>query len=346
MELKFMLQSGEIQPESWKKKLEETFDSNKYHRCLAAVESLSCNEPKNCRVISNSGLELPWKKPATKLAVDMMKADIGLVKEGLIQTHEKKKRDKQKKEQLVSNEEGLDIDEILEKYRKLDEKMLDEKEWRFAAYNVPLEVHIEVIRNCFEMQMWPEFEDLLDSALIRLKFRRYEVPYLATIDVLMSAEKDANSQQLIKLPQDLNAANLKIELKKLRQKAQNLADDEEAKDAKGGAPVDPKKAPPPAAKDAKKPPAGKGGADAKPGELRPIKPDPEDEHSSLKASRAELALIQHIFVNLLIQRSKSPKSAIVGIDVVMADENTGPEIPDFHFAVAVPIRQHDGVYEK
>jgi hypothetical protein len=30
----------------------------------------------------------------------------------------------------------------------------------------------------------------------------------------------------------------------------------------------------------------------------------------------------------------------------MADENTGPEIPDFHFAVAVPIRQHDGVYEK
>ena len=32
--------------------------------------------------------------------------------------------------------------------------------------------------------------------------------------------------------------------------------------------------------------------------------------------------------------------------MVLADENTGPDIPDFHYAVAVPIRQHDGVYEK
>ena len=49
--------------------------------------------------------------------------------------------------------------------------------------------------------MWPEFEDLLDSALIRLKFRRYEVPYLATVDILMSAEKDANiPNSFVKLP--------------------------------------------------------------------------------------------------------------------------------------------------
>ena len=201
MELKFMLQSGEIQPDNWKKKIEETFDSNKYHWALAVVESLSCNEPKNCRVISNSGIDLPWKKIATKLSVDMMKADINLVKEGLIQTHEKKKRDKEKKEKLVSHEENLDVDEILEKYRKMDEAMIDEKEWRFAAYNVPLEIHIELIRSCFELQMWPEFEDLLDSALIRLKFRRYEVPYVATIDILMSAEKDANiPNSFVKLP--------------------------------------------------------------------------------------------------------------------------------------------------
>jgi hypothetical protein len=33
---------------------------------------------------------------------------------------------------------------------------------------------------------------LLDSALVRLKFRRYEVPYLATVDVLMSTNKYAN----------------------------------------------------------------------------------------------------------------------------------------------------------
>jgi hypothetical protein len=32
----------------------------------------------------------------------------------------------------------------------------------------------------------------MDPALIRLKFRRYETPYLATVDVMMSANKIAN----------------------------------------------------------------------------------------------------------------------------------------------------------
>lgn len=36
----------------------------------------------------------------------------------------------------------------------------------------------------------------------------------------------------------------------------------------------------------------------------------------------------------------------MGIDVVMADENIGPNLNDNHYAVAVPIRQHTGVYEK
>lgn len=47
-----------------------------------------------------------------------------------------------------------------------------------------------------------------------------------------------------------------------------------------------------------------------------------------------------------MQRTKNPQNAIVGIDVVLADENLGPDLPDNHFAVAVPIRQHPGAYEK
>lgn len=31
---------------------------------------------------------------------------------------------------------------------------------------------------------------------------------------------------------------------------------------------------------------------------------------------------------------------------MLADENLGPELPDNHFAVAIPIRQHPGSYEK
>ena len=49
---------------------------------------------------------------------------------------------------------------------------------------------------------------------------------------------------------------------------------------------------------------------------------------------------------MLLQRTKNPQNAIVGIDVILADENLGPDLPDNHFAVAVPIRQHAGAYEK
>ena len=34
------------------------------------------------------------------------------------------------------------------------------------------------------------------------------------------------------------------------------------------------------------------------------------------------------------------------MDIVLADENHGPDLPENIYAVAVPIRQHTGVYEK
>ena len=160
---------------------------------------------------------LPTKTTALKLAVDLVKADIELVKQALVQVHEKKKRDRVKKEQLVNKEADVNVDELLEKYKALDNEMIKEKDWKFASYNVPIEVHVELLKLCFECKLWQEFDLLLDSALIRLKFRRYEVPYLATIDVLMSASKTPNIPNgFEKIPKDLNAANLRIELKKLR----------------------------------------------------------------------------------------------------------------------------------
>lgn len=96
--------------------------------------------------------------------------------------------------------------------------MIKEKDWKFASYNCPIEIHIELIKFAYECKLWPEFEAMLDIALVRLKFRRYEVPYLATCDILMSTNKAANIPNgFEKFPKDLNAANLRIELKKLRQ---------------------------------------------------------------------------------------------------------------------------------
>jgi hypothetical protein len=132
----------------------------------------------------------------------------------------KKKRDREKKDFLMNKEGDTNVDELLEKYKALDGEMIKEKDWKFASYNVPIEIHVEILKLCFECKMWAEFDLLLDSALVRLKFRRYEVPYLATVDVLMSANKLANIPNgFEKLPKDLNAANLRVELKKLRAQA-------------------------------------------------------------------------------------------------------------------------------
>ena len=70
--------------------------------------------------------------------------------------------------------------------------MIKEKEWKFASYNCPVEVQIELLKLCYEAKLWFEFDELLDPALVRLKFRRYETPYLATIDVQMSSSKVSN----------------------------------------------------------------------------------------------------------------------------------------------------------
>ena len=136
--------------------------------------------------------------------------------------------------------------------------MIAEKDWKFSAVSCPIEIHVELVKLCYECEQWPEFEALLDPALVRLKFRRYEVPYLATIDVLMSSNKTANIPNgFEKLPRDLNQANLRIELKRLRATAKKSSDDKGGKDAgKEEAKKEEKKAPP-----AK----GKGGKDDKKG---------------------------------------------------------------------------------
>lgn len=146
----------------------------------------------------------------------------------------------------------------------MDAEMIKEKDWKFASYNVPVEVHIEMLKLCLEAKMWTEFDELLDPALVRLKFRRYEVPYLATIDVQMSSTKISNIPNgFERLPQDLNISNLRTELKKLRATAKMNNSGEEPEDDKPKKDA-PKKAPTPKVEETKKPdPKAKGGAAAK-----------------------------------------------------------------------------------
>ena len=124
----------------------------------------------------------------------------------------------------------------------------------------------------------------------------------------MSTQKISNIPNgFERLPKDLNAANLRIELKKLRASAkEGLADEDgtgaaadgkppstavskAAEEKKGG------KADPKAKADPKKP-GGKGAAAAQEEE----KKDEDLEDDNIIASKKELDLIQHIYVNMLL----------------------------------------------
>ena len=110
-----------------------------------------------------------------------------------------------------------EVDEMLTTHKKINDQMIKDKQWMKSSYNAPLEIHIQLIIFAYEWTQKDTFESLLMSALIRIKFRRYEVSFVSTIDILMSVSKDVNIRNsLQKLLKDLNAANLRIEVSKLR----------------------------------------------------------------------------------------------------------------------------------
>lgn len=247
--------------------------------------------------------------------------DIEIVKESLIQIHELKKTKLESEQQLL-DDPNIDVEDLLQRQHELEERMIKEKDWKFASYNVPLEIHIQFIIFWYEVKNWELFNILLRSALIRLKFRRYEIPYLSTVDVLMSTLKDADvPESFEKLEIDMNAANLRIELKKIRKRQQDQVNEFKNKLALSK-------------------------TKSKNLEIQDPAKEESFEINENLATDEELGEIRHVFVNILLQRSKNPKNAIIDLDVIMVNENDDSQIPDGYYAVAVPIRQHEGVYEK
>lgn len=83
-ELKYELQSGSLAPEAWRKKLEETFVNNKYHRSLAIVECLQTNEPFSTSVAGRESKMYTIRNEALKHVVELVKPDVELVKQALV----------------------------------------------------------------------------------------------------------------------------------------------------------------------------------------------------------------------------------------------------------------------
>lgn len=75
-ELKYQLQSGGLNAETWKKRVQEVFSMNKYHRSLCIVECLSMNDVSNAHLIDRTALNYDLKVACLKTSLDMMMPDI------------------------------------------------------------------------------------------------------------------------------------------------------------------------------------------------------------------------------------------------------------------------------
>ena len=85
-----------------------------------------------------------WKKEVLVYGIELIIKDIEVVKEALIQKDELK-RAKKEKEQLLLNDPDVNVEDLIQRHREMQEQMIKENDWKRASNNVPLELHIQLI---------------------------------------------------------------------------------------------------------------------------------------------------------------------------------------------------------
>ncbi len=59
----------------------------------------------------------------------------------------------------------------MEQYKDADDKVIKKSVWKNAIRNVPIDLHIELLKACFDCKLWKEFLELIEPLLIRIKYR-------------------------------------------------------------------------------------------------------------------------------------------------------------------------------
>jgi hypothetical protein len=323
LEMKYGLLNNAIPLDQWKKRLDEAPD--KLSKIKLAMETLKVNKGGQGRVIQQLGYKSNYKSLISSYIYDLMANELKVVCQALEEQAAKRKRDHHLLE--VTRQAAIalpEVDEygervatgesreaVLAKNREEDAKMIKEAVWRPASESVPLELHLELAKHCYDCKVWDNFYNLSQWAEIRIKHRRLETPFISDVDVIYSSIPDSKIPRgFEKIDVDLNIANFKIELAKL-------------------APIVPS-----AREEEKKPQAGAKGAVKKPPAKEVRKESEEPEY--------DLSSIDHSFVYLVVRRTSEEREAIKSIDLVMGDVVRGPHLKENQKAVALPIKLHSG----
>ena len=340
-EFKYGILSGALNLDSWKKKLEETFnvqnnDPNKtnqnevLNRNVCAINTMS-NLSYYHSIVNHDGLKFDWKSNLVQYVYNLLKPDIENIKKGILERIDRKKRDIELDNKIKQNEKNYE-DILNEAINANNEKNITN--FRQSSLNVPIEIHIELLKECYDCKLFTEFIELNDSLSIRIKYREVEMPYVSEIDIQMSSIQYANiPTKYEKIPLDLNVNDYKRQIKNLREEGKYMKRGEEEKnDDKGDKN---KKNQPPAKKDPKK--DAKGGKKGEKTYTDDAVPNPYEKIDNM----------EHNFVYLLLKRSHNPNNAIVNLRVVMSnDVKIKKELNYNERAIAIPIKTYkDNLYE-
>ena len=361
-EFKYGIISGNLNFESWKKKLEETYDVNMsdkndknaenkekdknkiaeniLNRNICAINSISNLSFYNS-IVNHEGIKYDWKNNMINyIYTTLFKPDIDNIKNGIIEFIDKKKRDLELSSKITQNEKNYD--EILnEAINTNTEKEV--RNYEHSSKVVPLELHVELLKACYDNKLFKEFMELIDSINTRIKYRHVEHPYISDVDIQMSSIQYANIPNgYEKIPLDLNINNYKREIKKLREAGKYISNmDKESSQlaslvAKGNK-KDKKKD---AKKDAKKDPK-KDAAQKKPEKKI-------NEENAVPNPYEKIENLEHNFVYLLLRRSHNPNKALTNIRIVMSnDYKIKKDIKPNERAIALPVKIFkDNLYEK
>jgi hypothetical protein len=204
------------------------------------------------------------------------------------------------------------------------------KIWKTSSKNFPLDIHMELLKAAYDCERWKEFTDLLETMIIRLKYRRVEMPYLSEIDIQSSQIQYANiPNNYEKIQVDLNLNNYKRQIKKLR---------EEGKYTKGNNNNNEQKNINEKDKDKNK--------NDKNNNKNNNKKHIEDNSENTNLYE-KIDGMEHNFVYILVKRTHNPEKAIINFRIVMSNDNKiKNELVENERAVAIPIKTfEDNLYE-
>lgn len=311
LEMKFGLLLGTMPPDQWKKKLDEF--PLKSTKLAIALRCLSLNKPDCSRKVQQQGLKVPWKAIVTTYAVDLVSADLQTLCKALNEQKEKRTRDSRLLEMSLKNDSGENKESVLVKNREFDSQMVKEAVWRKACSNVPLEIHLELLKHAYDCRLWDIFSNLSDWAEVRISNRRIEHPYVTDVDIMYSSMPDSKIPKgFEKIDIDLNYAHLRSEMARLGIKDPDKKPEEGKKE-------DAKKPPDPKAK-------GKTGA------------APQSKQPEIPIELPPV-VIDHSYVYLVQKKGENEEGAMNSFEIKMADAKNGPNITPGQKAVAIPIEQ-------